>query len=106
MTLDDYAAWAATLPAPKGPAGDLDGALAYLGLGLAGEAGEVADLIKTALRDGRPADPAALADELGDVAYDWVRLCAAAGVTPQDVLAGSRAKIAARVSAASRPASA
>jgi NTP pyrophosphatase (non-canonical NTP hydrolase) len=38
-------------------------------LGLAGEAGEVADLIKKELGHGHPADPAKVAIELGDVLW-------------------------------------
>jgi hypothetical protein len=39
MTLDEYAEWAATIPKPEHPSREQR--LAYLGLGLAGEAGEV-----------------------------------------------------------------
>jgi len=50
MTIDEYAAWAATLG--RAPLNADKEMLAYLGLGLAGEAGEVADRLKKFLRDG------------------------------------------------------
>lgn len=98
MKLPDYAAWAETVPMRASVSGDGEKRAAYLALGLAGDAGEAPDLVKKLLRDGRPLDPARLADELGDVAYYWVRLCTLAGVGPEEVLARSQAKIAARVS--------
>ena len=47
MTIDEYAAWAATLG--REPLSANKEMLAYLGLGLAGEAGEVADRLKKLL---------------------------------------------------------
>jgi NTP pyrophosphatase (non-canonical NTP hydrolase) len=94
MTIDDYAAWAATIAnvtaAPE-PA-----KLSYLGLGLSAESGEVADHIKKLLRDGK-FDKAAMIEELGDVIYYWACLCVAAGEQPSELLAKSRAKIAAKI---------
>ena len=90
MTIDEYAAWAATLGGE--PPNTDKQMLAYLGLGLAGEAGEVADLIKKSLRDGAW-DAEALAEELGDVIYFWACLCLVAGKQPSQVLAASRRKI-------------
>ncbi len=89
MTIDDYADWAASV---GGIAAQPAERLSYLGLGLAAEAGEVADHIKKLLRDGR-LDQTALLDELGDVVYYWARLCMEAGAKPSDVLAASRSKI-------------
>src|SRR5436305_1901109 len=90
MKIDEYAAWAATL-GREPPSADKQ-MLAYLGLGLAGEAGEVADLIKKFLRDGQwNAD--ALTEELGDLVYFWACLCLVAGKQPSQVLAASRRKI-------------
>lgn len=45
-----------------------DNALAYLGLGLTGEAGEVADKLKKWIRD-EEADWESVVDELGDVLW-------------------------------------
>lgn len=42
---------------------------AVLGLGVAGEAGEVADRIKKELGHGKPVDREAMAKELGDVLW-------------------------------------
>jgi NTP pyrophosphatase (non-canonical NTP hydrolase) len=97
--LASYVRWAAGIA--RGVGGSDDARLAYLGLGLASEAGEVADAIKRRFRDGR-LDSDALADELGDVAYYWACLCHAAGRSPEAVLAASRAKITARIADGAR----
>ena len=59
-------------------AGDYGGLppLAYLALGLAGEAGEFADHIKKVLRDGVELDVEAAIEELGDIAW-YVAVAAA-----------------------------
>ncbi|OAF13874.1 MULTISPECIES: nucleoside triphosphate pyrophosphohydrolase family protein [Bradyrhizobium] len=100
MTIDEYAAWAATIAkVEEHPSNER---LSYLGLGLAGESGEVADHIKKLLRDGW-LDQAGLVDELGDVIYYWACLCAATGQTPSELLKKSAARINRRLSeAASR----
>jgi len=95
MTIDEYAAWAATLG--RAPLNADKEMLAYLGLGLAGEAGEVADRLKKFLRDGAW-DAEGLAEELGDVIYFWACLCLCAGRKPSQVLAASRRKIVSRTS--------
>ena len=97
MTLDDYTAWALTVTS-EATTGDRDRYLSYLGLGLASEAGEVVNHIKKLLRD-RTWNADAVAEELGDVMYHWVRLVAATGHTPADIMAASRAKIVAKVAA-------
>jgi NTP pyrophosphatase (non-canonical NTP hydrolase) len=90
MTIDEYATWAATLG--KEPLSADKEMLSYLGLGLAGEAGEVADHLKKFLRDGKW-DAEGLAEELGDVIYFWACLCLCAGKQPSQVLEASRRKI-------------
>jgi NTP pyrophosphatase (non-canonical NTP hydrolase) len=103
MTIDEYAAWAATLRGPGGGSSAIPPEqslyLAYLGLGLAGEAGEVVEHVKKLLRDGRW-EPERVAEELGDLVYYWACLCAAAGCTPSEVLERSARKIADRTGAA------
>ncbi|MCK1743779.1 nucleoside triphosphate pyrophosphohydrolase family protein [Bradyrhizobium sp. 139] len=90
MTIDEYAAWAAMIAkVDEHPSNER---LSYLGLGLAGESGEVAEHIKKLLRDGW-LDQAGLVDELGDVIYYWACLCAATGQQPSELLKASAARI-------------
>ena len=97
MEIDEFAAWAATAARVNPDGGPDRERLSYLGLGLAGEAGEVVEHIKKLLRDGEDSwRPDAVADELGDLAYYWAALCVAVGRSPFDVLAASREKIDAR----------
>ena len=96
MTIDDYAAWAAAIAKVSRP--PTTERLSYLGLGLAAEAGEVADHIKKLLRDSR-LDEAAMIDELGDVVYYWACLCVASGKKPSEVLEASKSKIERKVAA-------
>src|ERR1700744_809872 len=96
MSIDEYAEWAATVAKASAPS--TPERLSYLGLGLAAEAGEVADHIKQLLRDGK-LDRAAMIDELGDVIYYWACLCAASGKTPSEVLAASKLKIGRKIAA-------
>jgi NTP pyrophosphatase (non-canonical NTP hydrolase) len=100
MTIDEYAAWAASVAkVDEHPSNER---LSYLGLGLAGESGEVAEHIKKLLRDDW-LDKAGLIEELGDVIYYWACLCAATGQQPSELLKASAAKIRRRISeAASR----
>jgi NTP pyrophosphatase (non-canonical NTP hydrolase) len=100
MTIDEYAAWAAGVAkVDEHPSNER---LSYLGL--AGEAGEVAEHIKKLLRDDW-LDKAGLIEELGDVIYYWACLCAATGQQPSELLEASAAKIKRRISeAASRSA--
>jgi NTP pyrophosphatase (non-canonical NTP hydrolase) len=92
VTLDEYAAWTASVGAsPRaGVAGDR--ARLELGLGLASEVGEVAGVLTRWLRDGELRRDR-LADELGDVAYYWARLSVLTGLAPSVLLARSRAHV-------------
>jgi len=98
MPVDDYGDWAAEVSGVAAETPPSLEKLAYLGLGLTGEAGESVEHIKKLLRDGRLNEDA-LADELGDVAYYWACLCRAIGRTPSEVLAESRRKIDAKIAA-------
>src|SRR3954468_12394047 len=83
MTIDEYAAWAASVAkVDEHPSNER---LSYLGLGLAGESGEVAEHIKKLLRDDW-LDKAGLVEELGDVIYYWACLCAATGQQASEML--------------------
>ena len=97
MTIDEYATWAASVAkVDEHPSNER---LSYLGLGLAGESGEVAEHIKKLLRDDW-LDKAGLVEELGDVIYYWACLCAATGQQPSALLETSAAKIKRRISEA------
>lgn len=71
-------------------------ALPHGALGLAGEAGEVADLIKKCVYHDHPLDLDALIKELGDVQWYLVYLCNAIGVTLAEVMDRNAAKLRAR----------
>jgi NTP pyrophosphatase (non-canonical NTP hydrolase) len=63
----------------------------YLGLGLAGETGEVVDILKKIIRadeEERKKYKAKekLHDELGDVLWYWVRICDAFGFSPSAIM--------------------
>lgn len=100
MTIDEYADWAATnAGAAAFPSNDK---LSYLGLGLAGEAGEVANQIKKLLRDGK-FEAGSFTEELGDVIYYWACLCVASGQKPSALLTKSYEKIVRRLATAAPP---
>lgn len=84
---------------PGSGAGTL-GSIAYAGLGLAGETGEVADIIKKIIRDdsGEISDEVRgkLFKEIGDVAWYWARLCKEFGFDPAAVLAANMDKLLSR----------
>lgn len=76
--------------------GDTQG-LMYVGLGLAGEAGEIANQIKKVARDDgsvvSPERRAKITDEIGDVFWYLLRLCYELGLDPYDVLALNEQKL-------------
>lgn len=59
--------------------------LQYLVFGLCSESGEIADLMKKALSNGRAPDRAALLKELGDVNWYVTRLIDTLGSTPGEI---------------------
>ena len=92
MTLDEYVTWAGGLDKNQRAGVPEDRALREIGLGFASEIGEVAGvLVKWVRDDERGGDE--LADELGDVAYYWARLCVVSGVAASTLLARSRAHV-------------
>jgi NTP pyrophosphatase (non-canonical NTP hydrolase) len=70
--------------------------LATWGLGIAGEAGEVADLIKKRIGHGHPLDKERLKKELGDVLWYVSALATWAGMTLEDVAQANLDKLRAR----------
>lgn len=67
--------------------------LVYLGLGMSGEAGEVAGKLSKVLRDNDPSMLDELRAELGDVLWFWARLCDALGVKPDDIIDANMKKL-------------
>lgn len=65
-------------------------------LGLAGEAGECADIVKKYLHQGHPLDTEKLMKELGDVAWYVALGATVLGVTLEEVLAANIEKLKAR----------
>ncbi len=76
MNMDDYQALAATTANQDLDKGQL---LANMALGLAGEAGEAADLIKKHLFHGHPLNEERLVKELGDVLWYVAMMARALG---------------------------
>jgi NTP pyrophosphatase (non-canonical NTP hydrolase) len=70
--------------------------LANWGLGLAGEAGEVIELIKKHLYHGKELDKDALIKELGDVMWYVAAICSQVGLSLEDVAERNVAKLSAR----------
>ena len=62
-------------------------------LGITGEAGEVADIIKKTMFQGHPAKDADLIQELGDVCWYVASLCTALDVDFEDVLSANIEKL-------------
>lgn len=59
--------------------------IATYGLGIAGEAGEVADIIKKEVGHKHPADPLKILNELGDDMWYLTRIAAEYGFTMEEV---------------------
>jgi NTP pyrophosphatase (non-canonical NTP hydrolase) len=69
--------------------------IAIMGLGLAGEAGEVVEHIKKYIRDNN-LDREELKKELGDSIYYWARICKQFGIEPSEVLRANVEKLVSR----------
>ncbi|WP_110954753.1 nucleoside triphosphate pyrophosphohydrolase family protein [Anaerosinus massiliensis] len=67
--------------------------LSNVGLGLAGESGEVADLIKKHLHQGHDLDKDQLIKELGDICWYIALCCELMGMKLEDVLIGNVEKL-------------
>lgn len=75
---------------------DADKQLAVMGLGLAGEAGEVIELIKKAVGHGHTLDGAKLRKELGDVLWYIAAIATLTHSSLGDIAVGNVAKLKAR----------
>ena len=82
MTVNEYHG-AAMRTAPKL---DEDSMLINAALGLTGEAGEVADIVKKSYYQGHELDFDAIVEELGDVAWYIALACQALGMSMETVL--------------------
>jgi NTP pyrophosphatase (non-canonical NTP hydrolase) len=83
---------------PNFEATPMESKLSLGGLGVAGEAGEVADIIKKVLHHEVPLETVRekLVKEMGDVHWYLEYLAATLGVTTADVIAANVAKLRAR----------
>ena len=102
-TFDGYQDWTDnTATYPEAGSGSML-ALAYLGLGVAGEAGEVADKLKKVLRDSGGVLTnevrAALIKEIGDVLWYAARLGVELDISMSDIAARNVTKLEARLEA-------
>ncbi|MGD6898620.1 nucleoside triphosphate pyrophosphohydrolase family protein [Bacillus infantis] len=70
-----------------------EGELANYGLGITGEAGEVADLIKKSLFHGHSIDVAEVKKELGDVLWYLSQIARLAGLTLDEVATANIEKL-------------
>jgi NTP pyrophosphatase (non-canonical NTP hydrolase) len=100
MDINDYAKRIEPLAQYPGALKGTEPAICYTALGLAGEAGEVANQIKKILRDDQGAVTDArresLKAELGDVAWYFAMLCRELGIDPAFVLQENVDKLYAR----------
>lgn len=76
---------------PRGKRGPTE--LTRDALGVAGEAGEVADLVKKVVFHGHPLDVAKLTNEMGDVLWYLASLCNTLGIDLADVADANTAKL-------------
>jgi NTP pyrophosphatase (non-canonical NTP hydrolase) len=92
-----FGEWSETMWFSKDPAdqemGERD--LAIMGLGIAGEAGEVVERIKKDIRDHTP-DREGILKELGDVIFYAVTIARYYGFKPSDILRANYEKLMSR----------
>lgn len=94
MTGNEYQG--AALRTASGMNYDHHGMIINGALGLCGESGEVADIIKKATFQGHQLDKEHIAEELGDVAWYLAITAAAIGKNLDDILEANVAKLKAR----------
>jgi len=82
LTLDKYQSLA---DRSSGAGGDGEQRLIVSALGLAGEAGEFANLVKKMTAHGHKFDPDALKDELGDVLWYLAEAATASGLSLEKI---------------------
>jgi len=97
MTINEYMNFCRTTAIyPLANSGDVQ-ELMYLALGLAGEAGEVANKVKKLYRDGDALHKrSAIAGEVGDVLWYLVRIIDALELDPELLMINNRTKLESR----------
>jgi NTP pyrophosphatase (non-canonical NTP hydrolase) len=95
--IDRFGEWAESMWFSHGDVPDAmnERDLAIMGLGIAGEAGEVVEKIKKDIRDGTVDKPAIL-KELGDVVFYAVTIARYYGFKPSDILGACYEKLVGR----------
>lgn len=68
-------------------------ALQMASLGLAGESGEVTDLVKKLVYHKHPHDKEEFRKELGDVLWYWTAMCLSLGLEPNEVMEANAEKL-------------
>ena len=96
LTFAEYQRQSARTAVHDGDRDTLDLKLSNFALGIAGEAGEVADSIKKHLFHGKPLDKPALAKEIGDVLWYASQLAESLGLDMGDIAQGNIDKLKAR----------
>lgn len=92
-SLAEYAAFVDRLFVKK--ADGIDGMM-HAAIGIAGEAGEIADHVKKTWVYDKPLDRAAVIEEIGDEVFYLVALCNLLGISLADAIAGNVSKLLAR----------
>lgn len=90
MNIDKFGEWTDNLWNNYGPADDKT--LFIITVGLAGESGEVCEVIKKHVRDNE-FDKEDLKLELGDVLHYWCRICSYFGLKPSEVAEANQEKL-------------
>lgn len=89
MTINEYQKLAQRTANTKRPSDKLENAC----LGLAGECGEVCDVLKKALFQGHALDRTHMIEELGDCAWYLAEAASGLGVSLEDILLQNIAKL-------------
>jgi NTP pyrophosphatase (non-canonical NTP hydrolase) len=91
MKLSEYQKWVKSMWSSKNESLDLRDHF-IMTVGLAGETGEVMEILKKNVRNG-VLDKDHLTEELGDVLYYLTMICTAHGITLEDVMATNIKKL-------------
>ena len=94
--MDKFAEYQAACARTMDKSLELDKALVAYAIGLVGEAGELANLIKKHTFHGHPFDPSKMREELGDVLWHVMALCEVIGAYSGDVALQNVNKLEAR----------